>query len=129
MHEPLSLRIVNLGQSDLPQDDRSVGREGTSDLGSDACRLASMESYRGNLEAHLDEIIFDREGDEVVVGQRLRALPHAGLVCVPVVARFHDLGLELREDDLERLDGVLLWRMGRIECKHFARCWWETCNQ
>ena len=65
-------------------------------------------SQRGNLEAHLEEIIFDREGDKAVVGQRLRALPHAGLVRVPVVARFHDFGLELRKDDLERFDGVLL---------------------
>ncbi len=120
MHKPLSLRIVNFGQSDFPQDDRPVGREGTSDLGSDAWGLASV--HRGNLEAHLDEIIFDREGDKVVVGQRLRALPHAGLVRVPVVARFHDFGLEFREDDLERLDSVLLWRMRRIESKHFARC-------
>ena len=54
--------------------------------------------------------------------KRRRALPHAGLVGVPVVARFHDFGLELREDNLKRLDGVLLWSMGRIECKHYAGC-------
>ena len=81
------------------------------------------------MEAHLDEVIFDREADKVVVGQRLRTLPHAGLVRVPVVAPFHDFGLELREDDLERLDGVLLWCMGRIECKHFVGCYWEICYQ
>lgn len=74
------------------------------------------------MEAHLDEIILDREGDKVVVGQRLCALPHAGLVHGPVVARFHDLGLERREEDLERLDGVLLWRMRRVECEYFVGC-------
>ena len=42
VHEPLSLLIVDFGQSDLPQDDRPVGRECTSDLGSDAWRLASV---------------------------------------------------------------------------------------
>lgn len=35
VHKPLSLRIVDLGESDLPQDDRPVGRGGASDLGSE----------------------------------------------------------------------------------------------
>ena len=44
-------------------------------------------------------------------------------------ASFTIYRLEFRESYIKCLNGILVWRMGRIECEHFAGCCWEMCCQ
>jgi len=87
MNEPLSLCVAYGRDADFAQNYGSVGGRSASDL---------------------DEILLDGEILELGVAELSSASPHAWLMLVPVVPRFDDLGFDLSQNDIERIDGVLL---------------------
>jgi hypothetical protein len=97
--EPLTIRIIDSRDSDLAEDDRAV---------------------RGGRAPAFDEVVLDREACQLVVAQARRARPHFGLVLVPVVPRFDDLGFDGAQDGVEGLDRVFSWGVGSIEVELFG---------
>lgn len=47
---------------------------------------------------------------------------------VPMVTRLDDLGLDGGQDHVEGLDGVLVWRMRRVEVENLFRCCGMMCR-
>lgn len=101
MHKPSTFLVLHCGQPDLAQDDRAVRRWRAPDL---------------------DEVILDCEVDKLMVGQPRRTCPHLGLMPIPVVPPLDDIGLDVVQDDIEGLDGLLCRAVRGVQVDFLRRC-------
>ena len=68
---------------------------------------------------NLNKVFLDLKGNQIRIFKTRGSSPHARFMLVPVMARFHDLRLDGREEDVEGLDSVLMRRMRVIKSDLF----------